>query len=367
MLHDVAHGTRGLVGAARRPRRSTALVARLRARARARAARARGSCSVVGGRGARVGAAFVATQLPQEFVPSQDQSRLSVRLTTDGRREPRRDRRARQDAPSSSSRSTPRSIGVHDQRVSVGSGAAVSSRWSTRSSASSRSSEFSADAAQGAQLVSRASARRVQDLSQQGFGGSKGFPVEFSVRGTDWDTLVARRDEAPDGARASPGSSTDVDSDYQLGAPELAITPDRAARDRPRRHRHRHRDHGERARRRRDRRPVLDRDGRRIDIACACSRRSARAPRTSSVLRVRDRRTATARAAVVGRRPREQRPSSSTINHADRERAITITGNVAPGPLAERGARLRPDARERRCRPATASCWRARARSSATR
>ena len=30
-----------------------------------------------------------------------------------------------------------------------------------------------------------------QDPSQQGFGVTKGYPVDFTVRGADWDTLVA--------------------------------------------------------------------------------------------------------------------------------------------------------------------------------
>src|SRR6202044_3955951 len=67
----------------------------------------------------------------------------------------------------------------------------------------------------------------VQDLSQQGFGGSKGYPIEFSVRGSDWDTLVAQATKLKDELAAS-GLATDVDSDYQLGAPELVIQPDRA-------------------------------------------------------------------------------------------------------------------------------------------
>src|SRR3989304_6403419 len=33
----------------------------------------------------------------------------------------------------------------------------------------------------------------IQDLSQQGFTAQRGFPVECSVRGPDWDTLVSPR------------------------------------------------------------------------------------------------------------------------------------------------------------------------------
>ena len=31
----------------------------------------------------------------------------------------------------------------------------------------------------------------IQDLSQQGFTAQRGFPVEFSVRGSNWDELVS--------------------------------------------------------------------------------------------------------------------------------------------------------------------------------
>jgi hydrophobe/amphiphile efflux-1 (HAE1) family protein len=67
----------------------------------------------------------------------------------------------------------------------------------------------------------------VQDLSQQGFSAQRGFPIEFSVRGNDWEELVA----AADGVRrelAQSGLAVDVDTDYQLGMPELRITPNRA-------------------------------------------------------------------------------------------------------------------------------------------
>src|SRR4029077_18372445 len=67
----------------------------------------------------------------------------------------------------------------------------------------------------------------VQDLSQQGFAGQRGWPVEFSVRGSDWDTLVALSKKLKDAAAAS-GLIVDIESDYALGAPELVVTPDRA-------------------------------------------------------------------------------------------------------------------------------------------
>ena len=68
----------------------------------------------------------------------------------------------------------------------------------------------------------------VQDLSQQGFTAQRGFPVEFSVRGSDWDKLVEVSDGHAREARARAALVVDLDTDYQLGMPELRIVPDRA-------------------------------------------------------------------------------------------------------------------------------------------
>jgi len=67
----------------------------------------------------------------------------------------------------------------------------------------------------------------VQDLSQQGFTARRGFPVEFSVRGSDWDQLVTTTQDVMAELRES-GMVVDLDTDYQLGQPELRVLPDRA-------------------------------------------------------------------------------------------------------------------------------------------
>jgi hydrophobe/amphiphile efflux-1 (HAE1) family protein len=66
----------------------------------------------------------------------------------------------------------------------------------------------------------------MQDLSQSGFTARRGFPVELSLRGPDWgrlaelsETLMTRMNET--------GLVTDVDSDYQVGMPEVRVIPDR--------------------------------------------------------------------------------------------------------------------------------------------
>jgi multidrug efflux pump len=67
----------------------------------------------------------------------------------------------------------------------------------------------------------------IQDMSQQGFTAQRGFPVEFSVRGSNWDQLVSTSQDVMV-KMAQSGMVTDVDTDYQLGMPELQIEPDRA-------------------------------------------------------------------------------------------------------------------------------------------
>jgi len=66
----------------------------------------------------------------------------------------------------------------------------------------------------------------MQDLSLTGFTAKRGFPVEFTVRGMDWDKLAGFSREIMKQMKASD-LMTDIDTDYQLGMPELQIFPDR--------------------------------------------------------------------------------------------------------------------------------------------
>jgi hydrophobe/amphiphile efflux-1 (HAE1) family protein len=66
----------------------------------------------------------------------------------------------------------------------------------------------------------------LQDLSLSGFSAQRGFPIEFTVRGPDWEKLGAVSQEIMEKMKAS-GKMSDIDSDYQLGMPELRIFPNR--------------------------------------------------------------------------------------------------------------------------------------------
>jgi HAE1 family hydrophobic/amphiphilic exporter-1 len=65
------------------------------------------------------------------------------------------------------------------------------------------------------------------DLSQGGFGTGRSMPIEFSVRGPDWDSLVKHSKALMKGMEGT-GLMTDIDTDYREGMPEVRIYPDRA-------------------------------------------------------------------------------------------------------------------------------------------
>nr|MBP9699281.1 efflux RND transporter permease subunit [Elusimicrobiota bacterium] len=68
----------------------------------------------------------------------------------------------------------------------------------------------------------------LQDLSVAGGGAEPGFPVDLSLRGRDWDEL-ARVSEIVKTKMKETGLMVDVDSNYELGMPEVQIFPNRLA------------------------------------------------------------------------------------------------------------------------------------------
>ena len=66
----------------------------------------------------------------------------------------------------------------------------------------------------------------IQDLSLTGFTAQRGFPIEFTLRGRDWDKLGILSKEIMTRMKDS-GLMSDIDTDYQLGMPELQVLPDR--------------------------------------------------------------------------------------------------------------------------------------------
>ncbi|MGZ3795692.1 MAG: efflux RND transporter permease subunit [Pseudobdellovibrionaceae bacterium] len=66
------------------------------------------------------------------------------------------------------------------------------------------------------------------DMSMRGFSTGKGFPVEFTVLGSDWEQLASMSNSIMEEMKKT-GTMVDVDSDYLLGMPEIQIKPDRVA------------------------------------------------------------------------------------------------------------------------------------------
>jgi hydrophobe/amphiphile efflux-1 (HAE1) family protein len=65
-----------------------------------------------------------------------------------------------------------------------------------------------------------------QDLSLTGFSATRGFPVEFDLEGPDWDTLAKITPVFLDKFEHT-GLVEDLNTDYEVGMPELLVEPDR--------------------------------------------------------------------------------------------------------------------------------------------
>jgi HAE1 family hydrophobic/amphiphilic exporter-1 len=167
----------------------------------------------------------------------------------------------------------------------------------------------------------------IQDFSQSGFSASRGYPVEISVRGRDWATLAQKSNEIMEKMRQS-NLVTDLDSDYRVGMPEVQVIPDRnkaadlgvsmaaigetvnASIG------------GARVAKFKDK-------GRRYDIRVRLLASQRQRPEDINRLLVRSQNGSLIRLGDLIRI--EQRPSLQAITRRDRERAITIFGNPAPG------------------------------------
>jgi len=168
--------------------------------------------------------------LPSEFVPSQDQSRIMVRIQT----------AVGSDITETDSllikaedvaKKHPEIIQVFSFVGGMGGGGSVNSGMLYITLVPPRERKMSQAGLSSVlrqELNSVPGLRAViQDTSQQGFTAQRGFPVEFSVRGGDWNELVPVSQRLMEELMAS-GTVVDLDSDYRVGMPELRVTPDRA-------------------------------------------------------------------------------------------------------------------------------------------
>ncbi len=170
-----------------------------------------------------------------------------------------------------------------------------------------------------------------QDLSQRGFSTGRGFPVEFSVRGPEWPVLASASEKIRK-ALVESGKLVDVDSDYLEGQLEVRVVPDREAAAR---------------------RGVsmsslgnvignllggklagkFSEGGRRNDVRVRLEGDERSANSDILKLYVRNNRGELVRLSEVVRL--SEGPSLQAIRRINRERAVTLFGNPAPGVSVE--------------------------------
>lgn len=66
----------------------------------------------------------------------------------------------------------------------------------------------------------------IQDLSLSGFSAERGFPIELTVRGAEWEELTTSSEQIRE-KMAKSDLMVDVDTDYLAGVPEVRVRPDR--------------------------------------------------------------------------------------------------------------------------------------------
>ena len=283
-----------------------------------------------------VSSLWLFTALPKEFISSEDQSRLQLRL----------------DAPASANLEETDALmrqveayllqrqDIERVYASIGGGNFGSSGSSSGNMlitlVQPDRRQLSQQQIQGeirAWAGSLAGARVVvQDPSAQSFSGQRqGAQIEFSLRGDDWSALIETSREAVQRLRSS-GVLVDVDSDYRLGRPEARIEIQRSAAQ----------DLGVKA----DdvaqtvnfllsgnRMAKFSDDGRRLDIRARAT--LAERQRPEDLLQYRVRSASGSLVPLANLAEVQVVPTVQAILRRDRSRAITITANLGEGVTRE--------------------------------
>ena len=261
--------------------------------------------------------------IPTEFIPTQDQSRLMVRLQTEAGTTP--------DAAAPLIARAEEKLKKHPEISSMlstlqGSSGQITLTLVPPSDRTMTALQLSGQLRKELQGIAGLRCS-IQDPSQQGFGSTRSSPVDFTVRGSSWDELVSSSEEIRKDLEAS-GFVTDVVSDYQLGGQELQITPDRR----------RATDLGV---------SISDLgttvsaliggntvgkfsiDGRRIDIRMRLLANQRSRPEDVSNIEIRTQNGQLVPLSMLV--TQKEAPVLQKISRLDRERAISITANVAAG------------------------------------
>jgi hydrophobe/amphiphile efflux-1 (HAE1) family protein len=278
--------------------------------------------------GVLVGSVMLLRSMPGEFVPSQDQSRIMIRYQTAvGSSLEETDRLMHQAEDMVTSQA------AVDRAFAVtggfgGSGVNTGIMFIVLKDKNERAPQSEIMGTLRKQLNQIPGVRAVvMDLSQQGFTAQRGFPIEFSVRGGDWGKLI-ESSEVVRSKLTRSGTVVDIDTDYRLGMPELRVEPDRA----------RVADLGLSVEEVAQAVNILvggsrigkfNSEGRRVDVRVRLLADQRSRPESLGHLKLQ-----TPRGDVVPLSALiklDERPAAQSITRRERERAITIMGNVAPG------------------------------------
>ncbi|HTR50092.1 MAG TPA: efflux RND transporter permease subunit [Kofleriaceae bacterium] len=265
-----------------------------------------------------------AKQLKQEMVPPQDQSRLAISLTTTVGSD-----------LAETDRLTKKAEAVLQKHSEISGIQTTVSIGSSRLQVTLVDPKERAMSQQQLQNVLRGELKQipgikvnVQDLSQQGFaGGKQGPPIDFTLRGSDWPTLIKISNDIQKKLEDS-GLAVDVQSDYIPGPNELQVSPDRPAA-------------GDVHVNVSDIATTISylvggspvgqysTAGRRMNIDLRLLAVQRTRPEDLATLAVRSTTGVLVPLSQVTRN--QEVPSVVTINHDNRQRAVRITANVAPG------------------------------------
>lgn len=172
----------------------------------------------------------IGSLLKREFVPAQDQSQLTVRLQTPvGSSLTYTDAKAKEVETYFSSRPE-----VEAYFSSVGGGGGGSSQVNSAylfltlkpSSERRQSTQELAQIYRNELRKIKGVRATLQDPSLSSLGGRRSFPIEFSIRGSNWEGLV-EQSKLMMREMEKTGLMTDIDSSDQAGMPEVRVIPDR--------------------------------------------------------------------------------------------------------------------------------------------
>jgi hydrophobe/amphiphile efflux-1 (HAE1) family protein len=263
------------------------------------------------------------TRIKTEFIPSQDQSRLNVRIMTEAGTTPA----AAQPLLAKAEARVASHPEIARMLVTMsGSSGQISLTLVPPSERKTSAQQLMMALRKDLQGIPGIRAS-VQDPSQQGFGSTGGSPVDFTIRGADWGALVAASNMLKTELEKS-GYATDINSDYQVGGSELQVLPDRR----------RATDLGVSISELGSTVSALvggntvgkfSTGGRRIDIRMRLLASQRTRPEDLSLIRVRGANGTLIPLSMVV--TQQEMPVLQTISRLDRERAISIKGNVGPG------------------------------------